>query len=126
MPTYEISVTRAFTASHSIRLGDGSPEPVHDHVWRATAAFRADRLDATMGVVLDFVQVERALGRLAGELQGSNLNSLPPMADGRCTAERVAEYLAGRLRDLLGGRDAYRLSVTEAPGCSAAYYPQGP
>ena len=48
------------------------------------------------------------------------------MADGRCTAERVAEYLAGRLRDLLGGRDAYRLSVTEAPGCSAAYYPQGP
>ena len=123
---YEASVTRAFTASHSILLPDGSPEPAHEHDWRMTATFRADRLDGATAFVIDFTDLQRAMDSLVGEFQGVMLNSLSAFGDGRCTAERVAEYLAGRLAERLDGRRPYRLLVTEAAGCSAAFYPDGP
>jgi len=123
---YEVSVSRAFTASHSMLLPSGSPEPAHEHDWRMTATFRADRLDGATAVAIDFTAVQRAMDSLVDELQGTVLNSLAPFGDGRCTAERVAEYLAGRLAERLDDRRPYRLTVTEAPGCSAAFYPDGP
>lgn len=126
MPTYEASVSRAFTASHSLRMPDGSAEPSHEHTWRMTATFRAPRLEPAMGVVIDFLDVEKALDRIVGQLDGTNLNALPAFADGRCSAELVAEHLAGILCSMIaGGSMLYRFAVTEAPGCTAAYYPAG-
>ena len=126
MPIYEASVSRAFTASHSLRLPDGSAEPPHEHTWRMTATFRTDRLEPVMGVVIDFVAVEKALDLIVAQLDGTNLNALSAFADGRCSAECVAEHLAGRLSSMIaGGQMLHRFSVTEAPGCTAAYYPRG-
>jgi 6-pyruvoyl-tetrahydropterin synthase len=101
---YEASVSRAFSASHSILLPAGAPEPA--------------------AVVIDFLEVQRALGAVARELQGTSLNALPFFADGRCSAERLAEYLCGELARRLGGHRPWRVSVTEAPGCLAAFYPE--
>jgi 6-pyruvoyl-tetrahydropterin synthase len=121
---YEASVSRAFSASHSILLPAGAPEPAHEHLWHVTATFRAERLLEPSAVVIDFLEVQRALDAIAGELQGTSLNALPFFADGRCSAERLAEYLCGELARRLGGRKPWRVSVTEAPGCSAAFYPE--
>jgi 6-pyruvoyl-tetrahydropterin synthase len=76
-----------------------------------------------MAVVVDFLEVEAALDGIVEKLQGTNLNSLPFFADGRCSAERVAEYLCGEIIRHMGHGKPWRVSVTESPGCSAAFYP---
>jgi len=124
---YEISVEASFRADHAIRLADGSPEASHGHLWKAAATFRARKLDEPMGVVINFVEVRRALAAVAAELEGTDLNSLEAFAGSSPSAERVAEHIAGRLGEAVGeGRTVYRVTVTEAPGCCAAYYPHGP
>jgi len=128
--TYEATVEHAFRSRHAVRLGDGSFERPHQHDWRATATFRSSRLDEPAGVVIDFVKARRALEAVAAELDSSDLNAHAAFADKGSAAERVAEYIAARLTESLGdsrnGVKLYRVAVTEAPGCEAAFYPYGP
>ncbi len=97
-------------------------EPSHKHDWSVTAAFRANRLD-TDGFVVDFTVVQSALAEITGELEGGDLNDLLP-PDFAATAECLAEYLAGRLAERIS-RSVHCVRVTEAPGCEAAFYPNG-
>ena len=125
--TYEASVERSFNAAHALRLPDGTWEDPHQHRWEVTAVFRSADLDETMGVVVDFVEVDEALKTITDELEGADLNKLDALADGRPSAERVAELVAGLLAErLAGGSLLYCVGVTEAPGCRAAFYPRGP
>lgn len=112
-----------FVARHSVALPDGAAESPHEHEWCVSAAFRADCLDEN-GFVIDFAAVRALLVEITGEMEGKDLNDLLSGAEGGATAERVAEYLAGRL-SLRLGRDVHCLRVTEAPGCDAAFYPLG-
>jgi len=121
MPIYEATVEIAFTARHSVRMPDGRREPSHEHVWRASAAFRADRLPAD-GFVIDFLAAEAALKEIADEIGGKDLDRIVPNDGAGASAERVAEYLADRLQCKLD-RDVYRVRVSEAPGRAAAVYP---
>ncbi len=134
MAVYEINVQKAFTARHSLPLPDGTAEPAHSHDWLMTATFRAEQLDEAMGVVIDFLAVDAALAKIAAPLHDGDLNALPAFADGRVSAERVAEFIAGQLAAELtdelcppDGRGAWlhSVNVTEAPGCSATFYPHG-
>ena len=123
---YEATVERSFTAVHAVALPEGSIEPPHRHQWNVTAAFRAERLDEPMGVVVDFLAADKALQRVLGELDGRDLSDLPQFADGRCSAERVAEWIARSLLSSLScGPLLYRVRVTEAPGCTASFFPNG-
>jgi hypothetical protein len=57
-------------------------------------------------------------------LEETDLNNLETFADGTASAERVAEYLAGEVQEALGKTARLHcLSVTEAPDCRAAFYP---
>lgn len=125
MSTYEATVEHEFAASHALRLGGLDAEPLHRHQWRVKACFRSDKLNEH-GVVIDFLVVKASLAVLCKELDSTDLNSLPAFVQLQPSAERVAEYLAGRLMRQLGpeGRLLYRLSLTEAPGCTAAYFPR--
>ncbi|MCD6365342.1 MAG: 6-carboxytetrahydropterin synthase [Planctomycetes bacterium] len=126
MGTYEASVEESFKARHSLPLPDGSFEQAHEHEWRATASFRSRKLDGPMGVVIDFVQAGKTLKDIVNELDGADLSSVAGLAGGAASAERVAQWIASELvRRLSRGDLLYRLSVTEAPGCGAAYYPKG-
>jgi len=127
MAVYEISVEGEFHASHALPLPAGGPEEPHEHLWKVTATFRNDRLSGQMAVVIDFVAARAAIEKIAGELDGCDLNSMAAFAHGKPSAERVAEYLAERLLEVMSEADKlYRVSVTEAAGCSAAYYPGKP
>ncbi|MDY6913617.1 MAG: 6-carboxytetrahydropterin synthase [Planctomycetota bacterium] len=114
-----------FIARHAIRLADGGFEDAHEHTWRVTAIFQAEKLDEATGVVIDFVKVQQAMASIAADLDGRDLNTLPELAGASGSAERVAEVFAGRLIEALGeaGKTLVRLAVTEAAGCSAAFYP---
>ena len=77
-----------------------------------------------MGVVIDFDRIDQALRAIADEFDGADLNAVPALAGASPSAERVAQWLAGLLEDRLdaGGR-LYSVTVTEAPGARAAFYP---
>lgn len=124
MSVYEASVEHAFNARHAVRLPNGSWEVPHSHLWRVTATFRAEDVDQVMGVVIDFLDVQRALEKIDERLQGEDLNKLPAFEGTSPSAERVAEHIAAQLGARLGPDcGLYRLKITEAPGCSAAFYP---
>jgi len=126
MSTYEVSVSASFDAAHALPLGSGRMEDSHTHRWETTATFRSDNINNEMGIVVDFVAVSEALEAIAGRLGGKNLNDLEAFAGKTTSAEHVAERIASELQrypDLWVG--LYRISVTEAPGCQAAYYPSG-
>lgn len=123
MSLYEVNVEHEFPARHAVRLPDGTLEPPHLHNWRVTACFRAERLDEA-GLVVDFIQVQEAMRTITADLRGHDLNEVPELAGPGTSAEAVAQLLATRLGRAMGCR-VYRLAVTEAPGCTAAYYPDG-
>ncbi len=55
---FEITTTRHFSASHQLRLYDGSIEPLHGHNWRVKITIASEKLDS-IGVVMDFHELER-------------------------------------------------------------------
>ena len=125
MSLYEASVEHAFSARHALPLADGKLEPSHEHTWRLKATFRSSRLEGAMGVVVDFTAAQQVLADAVAEMDGADLNQLAAFKGVSPSAERVAEYLATKLTSQtrsLGGR-LHCLSVTEAVGCSAAFYP---
>ena len=124
MSTYEVSVCVSFRATHALPLGGGRLEEAHEHSWETTATFRSARLDNEMGVVVDFLAVRDALETIASQFDGRNLNTMDAFAASTTSAENVAAHIARELDGELGSEGTlYRLAVTEAPGCSAAYYP---
>ena len=123
MAAYEVTVSSSFVARHSVRAPGGEMEGPHEHDWQVTAAFRADALDEN-GFVVDFLVVQQALAGITDKLGGTDLNQAVPECPGGVSAERLAEHVAQRLQCKVG-REVYCLRVSEAPGCTAAYYPGG-
>jgi 6-pyruvoyl-tetrahydropterin synthase len=127
MSTFEVSICKSFRAAHALPLGGGDMEESHEHNWETTATFRSGELKGDMGVVIDFVAVSDALEQILARFDGKNLNSLDEFSDVTTSAENVAARIAEVLDGKLTTEKAlYRLSVTEAPGCLAAYYPNDP
>ena len=79
-------------------------------------------------MVIDFLAVQEALRAVTRGLEGEDLNTLTDASATGASAERVAEFLARALMQRLGaGRaELYRLAVSEAAGCWAAWYPGRP
>lgn len=124
---YEASVEREFCASHALRLPDGSLEPVHGHNWRLTVTVARPGLDA-VETVMDFHELEAAVDRAIEPWQNRHLNDAPPFEAGgyNPSAERVAQAVAEAVAPQLPDAVTLtRVSVTEAPGCVAAYRPAG-
>lgn len=120
---YEVSVEGCFSASHRLRLYDGELEPPHGHDWTVIAVFAGDRVDQ-IGVLVDFVAAKRRLETVIGELHHTDLNDNPYMLGLNPSAEHVAKVIFDAMRedDALGGH-LDRVTVTEAPGCTATYRP---
>jgi len=118
---FEISTTRFFSAAHSLRLYDGSLEPVHGHNWRVKVTVGASKLDA-IGVVMDFHELERLLDELISPLHNRHLNETKPFASLNPSAENVALHVG---RELKLPEDVRLLSVKvwETDTNSAVYRP---
>ncbi len=120
---FAIEIEKVFSATHQLRLNDGSYEPLHGHDWHVIVTVEAAELDA-MGTVMDFHDLERRLEKILSPWNGQRLNDLPPFdaPDFSPSAERVAWDVARRV--MTGLPKAVRLSVvrvSEAPGCWALW-----
>lgn len=142
-----------FSAAHFITLTGGTCEPLHGHDWRVTAEVWGT-LDES-GCVVDFAALHQTLKKLLGELDHAVLlptahaairvearedevevkfqdrRWVLPQGDCRLlplantTAERLAQYLAERLRGELQAvgmqrPERLRIELQESPGYVAA------
>jgi len=96
---YAISTVREFAAAHQLRLYDGTLEPLHGHNWRIKVTVGAPQLDS-IGVVMDFHELERLVDAIIAPWHNRHLNEVPPFTGPsgvNPTAENVAGQLAARL-----------------------------
>ena len=119
--TFEISTTRRFSASHQLRLYDDSIEPLHGHNWTVRVTVAAQKLD-TMGVVMDFHELERLADLIIAPLHNRRLNDLPAFAQANPSAEGVAFHV-GTMILLPADIRLVAVEVWETPENSAVYRP---
>lgn len=118
--SFEISTIRHFSASHQLRLYDGSLEPLHGHNWSVKVIVSAPKLDS-IGVVMDFHELERLVDRLVVPMLNRHLNDLPAFAAGlNPSAENVAVHIGSNLA-LPPGIRLVCVEVWETADNSAVY-----
>lgn len=116
---FQITTTRSFSAAHQLRLYDGSLEPLHGHNWQVKVTVAAANLD-TIGVVMDFHELERLLDQVIAPLHNRHLNDTPGFASINPSAENVALHVARLLR-LPERVRLVAVEVWETPANSAVY-----
>jgi 6-pyruvoyltetrahydropterin/6-carboxytetrahydropterin synthase len=118
-----IRTVRTFSAAHQLRLYDGSLEPLHGHNWRVEVSVAAVMLDS-IGVVMDFHELERLVDQIVVPMHNRHLNELPGFAALNPSAENVALYIGGELR-LPAEVALDQVQVWETAENSAIYRPVG-
>ncbi len=123
MGAYELTIRSEFSATHRLRLHDGSYEPLHGHQWQVEVYLTGSELDAA-GMLADFTVVQPALAAITAELHDRYLNELPAFTSESPSTERVARYIHDRLAPRLPKSAAIeRVRVWETSQCAAAYVP---
>ena len=118
---FEISVVRTFAAAHQLRLYDGTLEPLHGHNWRVEVTVAAEQLDS-IGVVMDFHELERRLALLVDPLHNAHLNATDPFRSMNPSTEHVALHIGQRL-ELPAHVRLARVRVWETAENEATYVP---
>lgn len=119
---FQIATTREFSAAHALRLYDGSLEPVHGHNWRVRVRVQTAELDS-IGVVMDFHELERLVDRIIAPFHNRHLNQVPPFSGGlNPSAENVALHIARALA-LPQGVQLVGVDVWETSTNRATYLP---
>lgn len=94
--SFEITTTRSFSAAHQLQLYNGSLEPLHGHNWRVKVTVESDELDS-IGVVMDFHELERLLDAILAPLHNSHLNDTKAFATINPSAENIAYHIGRQL-----------------------------
>ena len=118
---FQITTTRFFSAAHQLRLYDGSLEPLHGHNWKVKVVVGSSKLDS-IGVVMDFHELERLLDRIIAPLHNTHLNDTPPFSAMNPSAENVALHI-GRSLQLPASVQLLSVEVWETDANSAVYQP---
>ena len=119
--SFQITTTRSFSAAHQLRLYDGSLEQLHGHNWRVRVTVAAQKLDS-IGVVMDFHELERLLDQLIAPLHNRHLNETDEFSSLNPSAENVAAHI-GRFLGLPDRVNLVSVEVWETQENSAVYRP---
>jgi 6-pyruvoyltetrahydropterin/6-carboxytetrahydropterin synthase len=116
---FQIRTTRHFSAAHQLRLYDNSLEPTHGHNWKVQVTVESPELDS-IGVVMDFHELERLLDAIIQPMHNRHLNEVPPFDRLNPSAENVALHI-GRSLSLPAGVRMAAVEVWETAENSAVY-----
>ena len=107
---------RTFEARHALTSFRGGAESVHSHRWEVAIRVGARHLNDE-SYALDFHQIHGLLAEEVEPLENSDLNLHPEIGRLSPTAERVAEFVAGRLATRVAtlGGTLLSVSVWEGP-----------
>lgn len=118
---FRVTVEKSFSASHRLRLPDGSREKKHRHKWLVRATVAAAKLDS-MGLVMDFQKLLRILDNAVKPLAGADLETLKAFRTANSSAENVARYIYNAIgKHLDKNHRLESVEVMETPGCWAKY-----
>ncbi len=118
---FEVSVEQTFAAGHALRNYHGKCENVHGHNFRVRVSVEGEQLDET-GMLVDFVELKRAITGVIEYLDHRFINDLPPFDKLNPSAENIARYFHERVSERLGIRIA-EVRVWETDTSAAAYRP---
>ena len=129
---WTVEVTDRFAADHKLEYHRGQCRRLHGHTYEVTVMVtRKDGSLNDINMVVDLTPLRGALRRTLMPLDhsGKLLNELLCTANPTCeiVAQNVAKvmglYLAERHE--FSGLEILRVTVSEAPGATVAYYPGG-
>ena len=99
---FEVSAQQTFAAGHALRNYHGKCENVHGHNYRVQVTVEGERLNEA-GLVVDFVELKRLMGRVIERLDHQFLNDVAPFDILNPSAENLAKYFWDEIsRDLKG------------------------
>lgn len=126
---FEVHVTTMFPAAHALRNYYGKTEPIHGHNWRAKITISGPQVDS-MGLLIDFVPLQKEMARIIGRLDHQFLNEVPPFDTVNPSAENIAHYLWEQFSESVPAMQpefsvtVSRVEVWETDTCSAVYLPK--
>jgi len=120
---YEVTVTREFCSAHFLRDYEGKCANLHGHNWKVAVSFRSLEL-AENGILIDFLDIGRAMDGLLEQLDHGVINEIPPFDRQSPTSERMAHWFYTEIRRRLpnGSSRLHRVTVWETPDASASYW----
>jgi 6-pyruvoyltetrahydropterin/6-carboxytetrahydropterin synthase len=120
---FEVTKKASFSAAHFLRGYNGACARLHGHNWQIEVVVRAGRVDS-MGMVIDFMDLGRAMNELLEKVDHRNLNEIPPFDETNPTSENLAAWFHQELTRRLEphGIAPHLVRIWEMPDCSAAYW----
>lgn len=120
---FEVTKRATFSAAHFLRGYNGPCARLHGHNWTLEVVIRAEKLDP-MGMVIDFMDLARAMDDLLHKVDHQNLNDMPPFDTVNPTSENLAAWFHAELEKRLAPYNCrpYLVRIWEMPDCSAAYW----
>ena len=103
----ELTVEFNFSAAHQLAEAAGRCRHMHGHNYKLFVTLDGP-VRETDGMVMDFHEVDEIVEPVVAELDGRNLTDVMPYP----TAERIAEWLFGRLDGALAGLQSLTLYET--------------
>jgi 6-pyruvoyltetrahydropterin/6-carboxytetrahydropterin synthase len=121
---FEISVEYSFAAGHALRGYKGKCENVHGHNYKVAVTVAGDRLNS-IGLLMDFVELRKAIKGLVERLDHRFLNDLPPFDRLNPSAENLAKYFYESIAPgaQAEGARVQCVTVWETDTTSATYRP---
>jgi 6-pyruvoyltetrahydropterin/6-carboxytetrahydropterin synthase len=119
-------VLGAFSAAHHLRGYPGDCARPHGHNYGVRVHLRCQDLN-TLGIAIDFREVKGLLRSILGELDHTDLNTLPAFGNLNPSAEAIAQYIYRALSKALNsaGVAVAKVTVEETPTSSVSYWEDG-
>lgn len=124
---FEVSVEYSFAAGHALRGYRGKCENVHGHNYKLQVSVAGENLNS-IGLLMDFAELQSSIKKLADRLDHRFLNELPPFDQLNPSAENIAKYFCDGLQPLVQAQGLQMQAVTvwETDSTSATFRPSGP
>ena len=120
---FEVTIEETFAAGHALRNYRGKCENVHGHNYRCQVTFAGEQLDE-IGLLVDFVELKRAVHTVLDRMDHQWLNDFPPFDKLNPSAENMAKYIYDEVSASLRSKNGARLSAVrlwETDTASAIY-----
>ncbi|MCD6423121.1 MAG: 6-carboxytetrahydropterin synthase QueD [Elusimicrobia bacterium] len=117
---YRISVSASFSSAHFLRNYRGKCEKIHGHNWKVILTVESKILKNNM--VMDFSELKKILKDVLSKLDHKTLNDIPPFTKENPTSERIAKFIADKIKmKLPSGVKISSVQVFETENSSATY-----
>jgi len=97
---FEVSAEQTFAAGHALRGYQGKCENVHGHNYRVRVTLEGEELNS-IGLLVDFVDMKRAMKRIIEYVDHRFINDLPPFDTVNPTAENMAKWFCDEFQKKL-------------------------